>query len=134
MEENDDDELFAIDEGNDSLNEYADNLTDAEKEQFLARLKEDEAFAENMRDAIEEINNLFTLAAVGDDHDFEEAREEILADIDNPEASIHTLRIFYLENREEIDMSALLSNSDDELIYEKRLQGLLESYSEKHGT
>jgi hypothetical protein len=134
MEEHDDDELFAIDEGNESLREYAENLTDAEKEQFLARLKDDEAFASDMRDALDEINNLFTLAAVGDEDDFEEAREEILNDTDNPEASVHSLRMFYLENTEEIDMSALLSNSDDELQYEKRLQETLAGYSEKHSS
>ena len=133
MEEYDDDELFAIDEGNESLREYANNLTDADKEQFLTRLKEDEAFAADLRDALDAINNLLTLAAVGDDEDFLEAREEMLKDIDNPEASIHALRLFYLENTEEMDMSALLSNSDEEQRYESRLQETLASYSKMRG-
>jgi len=133
MEEYDDDELFAIDEGNESLREYANNLTDADKEQFLTRLKEDEAFAADLRDTLDAINNLLTLAAVGDDEDFFEAREEMLTDIDNPEASIHALRLFYLENTEEMDMSALLSNSDEEQRYESRLQETLASYSKMHG-
>jgi hypothetical protein len=132
LDENDDD-LFEIEEGNDALRAYAENLTDDQKEKFLERLKDDEVFAELMRDAIDEINNFFTLAAVSDDDDFDEAREEIINDIDNPEESIHELRMFYLENQDEIDVSVLLSTSDDEVMFANRLQGLLSIYEEKHG-
>lgn len=128
MEEYDDDEAFAIDEGNESLREYARNLADAEKEQFLARLKDDEAFAADMRDALDAINNLFTLAAVGDDDDFAESREEILNDARNPEKSVHTLRLFFLKNTKEIDMSALLPTSKEKQIFDSRLQETLEKY------
>ena len=132
MDENDD-EYFGIDEGNDALREYASNLTDTEKDELLTRLKDDEAFAEFMRDAIDEINNLFTVAAVGDEDDYKETREEMVQDIDNPEPSVHRLRMYYLENRNEIDMTALLSTEDEEQQYINRLDELLETYSAKHG-
>lgn len=125
-------EYFGIDEGNEALREYASNLTDSEKDELLARIKEDEAFAELMRNAIDEVNNLFTVAAVGDDGDYEETLEEMIHDIDNPEPSVHRLRMYYLENRDEIDMSALLSTSDEEEQYSNRLDALLETYSAKH--
>lgn len=131
MDENDD-ESFEIDEGNEALREYAFNLTDAEKDEFLSRLKEDDGFAEVMRDAIDEINNLFSVAAVGDEDDYKEAREEVIQDIDNPEPSVHRLRLYYLENREEIDMSALLSTSHEEQTYQDRLEELLKTYGAKH--
>jgi hypothetical protein len=132
MDENDDD-YFGIDEGNEALREYALNLIDSEKEEFLSRLKEDEAIAEVMRDAIDEINNLFTVAAVGDEGDYQETQEEMIQDIDNPESSVHRLRMYFLENREEIDMSALLSTADEENQYISRLDKLLDTYSAKHG-
>lgn len=132
MDENDD-EYFEIDEGNEALREYASNLTDREKDEFLLRLKEDEEFAETMRDAIEEINNLFTVAAVGDEDDYQETREEMIHDIDNPEPSVHRLRMYFLENKDELDMSALLSTSQEEKLYTERLDELLETYSAKHG-
>lgn len=132
MDENDD-EYFGIDEGNEALREYALNLTDSEKEELLSRLKEDEAFAEVMRNAIDEINNLFTVAAVGDEDDYLETREEMIEDIDNPEPSVHRLRMYYLENKDEIDMSVLLSTSDEEEQYANRLDALLKTYSAKHG-
>lgn len=132
MDDNDH-EYFGIDEGNEALREYASNLTDSEKDELLARIKEDEAFAELMRNAIDEINNLFTVAAVGDDGDYEETLEEMIHDIDNPEPSVHRLRMYYLENRDDIDMSALLSTSDEEEQYSNRLDALLETYSAKHG-
>lgn len=132
MDENDD-EYFGIDEGNEALREYALNLTDSEKEELLSRLKEDEAFAEVMRNAIDEINNLFTVAAVGDEDDYQETREEMIEDIDNPEPSVHRLRMYYLENKDEIDMSVLLSTSDEEEQYATRLDALLKTYSAKHG-
>lgn len=131
MDENDD-EYFEIDEGNEALREYAANLTDREKDEFLLRLKEDEGFAETMRDAIEEINNLFTVAAVGDEDDYQETREEMVHDIDNPEPSVHRLRMYFLENKDELDMSALLSTSQEEKQYTERLDELLETYSAKH--
>ncbi|MDO9421019.1 MAG: hypothetical protein Q7T66_10180 [Herminiimonas sp.] len=131
MDDNDH-EYFGIDEGNEALREYASNLTDSEKDELLARIKEDEAFAELMRNAIDEVNNLFTVAAVGDDGDYEETLEEMIHDIDNPEPSVHRLRMYYLENRDEIDMSALLSTSDEEEQYSNRLDALLETYSAKH--
>lgn len=131
MDDNDQ-EYFGIDEGNEALREYASNLTDSEKDELLARIKEDEAFAELMRNAIDEVNNLFTVAAVGDDGDYEETLEEMIHDIDNPEPSVHRLRMYYLENRDEIDMSALLSTSDEEEQYSNRLDALLETYSAKH--
>ena len=131
MDENDD-EYFGIDEGNDALREYASNLTDTEKEELLTRLKDDEAFAEFMRDAIDEINNLFTVAAVGDDDEYKETCEEMVQDIDNPESSVHRLRMYFLENRNEIDMTALLSTDDEEQQYINRLDKLLETYSAKH--
>jgi hypothetical protein len=131
MDENDD-ESFEIDEGNEALREYALNLTDSEKDEFLSRLKEDDAFAEVMRDAIDEINNLFSVAAVGDEDDYKEARDEVIEDIDNPEQSVHRLRMYFLENKEEIDMSALLSTSHEEQIYQDRLDELLQAYSAKH--
>ena len=131
MDENDD-ESFEIDEGNEALREYAFNLTDAEKDEFLSRLKEDDGFAEVMRDAIDEINNLFSVAAVGDEDDYKEAREEVIQDIDNPEPSVHRLRLYYLENREEIDMSALLSTSHEEQTYQDRLEEFLKTYGAKH--
>jgi hypothetical protein len=107
MDENDD-EYFGIDEGNEALREYASNLIDSEKEELLTRLKKDEAFAEIMRNTIDEINNLFTVAAVGDEDDFQEVRADIVQDLDNPEASVHRLHMYFLENRNEIDISALL--------------------------
>tara|TARA_R110001599_G_scaffold64023_3_gene178526 strand:- start:96064 stop:96462 length:399 start_codon:yes stop_codon:yes gene_type:complete len=131
MDENDD-EFFEIDEGNEALREYAANLTDREKDEFLLRLKEDEGFAEMMRDAIEEINNLFTVAAVGDEDDYQETREEMVHDIDNPEPSVHRLRMYFLENKDELDMSALLSTSQEEKQYAERLDELLETYGAKH--
>lgn len=131
MDDNDH-EYFGIDEGNEALREYASNLTDSEKDELLARIKEDEGFAELMRNAIDEVNNLFTVAAVGDDGDYEETLEEMIHDIDNPEPSVHRLRMYYLENRDEIDMSALLSTSDEEEQYANRLDALLETYSAKH--
>ena len=132
MDDNDH-EYFGIDEGNEALREYASNLTDNEKDELLARIKEDEGFAELMRNAIDEINNLFTVAAVGDDGDYEETLEEMIHDIDNPEPSVHRLRMYYLENRDDIDMSALVSTSDEEEQYSNRLDALLETYSAKHG-
>lgn len=86
-----------------------------------------------MRDTIDEINNLFTVAAVGDEDDFQEVREEIVQDLDNPEASVHRLRMYFLENRDEIDISALLSTEDEENQYINRLDELLKAYSYKHG-
>ncbi len=127
-----DDEAFEIDEGNEALREYASNLADSEKDEFLTKLKEDESFAEVMRDALDEMNNLFSIAAVGDEDDYKEAREELIHDIDNPEQSIHRLRMYYLENKEELDMSALLSTAEEEQIYEDRLEELFTTYGEKH--
>ena len=72
--ENNDDEFFGIDEGNEALREYASHLTDSEKEELLLRLKEDEPFAALMRAAIDQVNNLFTVAAVGDEDDYQEKR------------------------------------------------------------
>lgn len=127
-----DDEAFEIDEGNEALREYASNLADSEKDEFLTKLKEDESFAELMRDALDEMNNLFSIAAVGDEDDYKEAREELIHDIDNREQSIHRLRMYYLENKEELDMSALLSTAEEEQIYEDRLEELFTTYGEKH--
>jgi len=131
MEDND--EFFGIDEGNEALREYATNLTDSEKEELLSRLKADEAFAAVMRDAIDEINNFFTIAAVGDEDDYQETREEMIQDIDNPESSVHRLRMYFLENRDEMDMTVLLATADEESQYASRLDEMLKTYSAKHG-
>jgi hypothetical protein len=130
--EDSDDEFFGIDEGNEALREYASHLTDSEKEELLLRLKEDEPFAALMRAAIDQVNNLFTVAAVGDEDDYQETREEMVQDIDNRESSVHRLRMHFLENRDDIDMSALLSTPNEEEQYERRLDELREIYSAKH--
>ena len=116
-----------------ALKEYADSMDDLDRKNFLDKISEDKKFYFSMAKSLSEMAMLIAGAAVINDEDeFGKMRKRILFEARKDDSSVKTLRMYYLNNRDAVEMDAVLSGDDDRVRYESRLKSFLDDYRLNH--
>lgn len=117
-----------------TLVEYADTMEDVKRSAFLERLESDTDFYMLMGKTLSEIAMLIASAAVSDeDAQFLKISRKIMADVKNDTPEVREMRLFYLNNREAVDMEPLIDGDDEQQRFDSRLQLFLEDYQARIG-
>ena len=134
----DEDQDFNAAEGEDIafervLIEYANSMEDADRTSFLQQLKDDRPYYVAMVKAISEMAMLIAGSAVIDDEaEFIKLRRRILFEARSDTGETTALRLYYLNNRDAVDMDAVLDGPESHKRFDVRLTSFLEDYTQQH--
>lgn len=116
-----------------TLVEYADTMEDAARTEFLERLESDKDFYMLMGKTLSEMAMLIASAAVSDEEaQFVKIRRKILFESRQDQGAVREMRLFYLNNRQAVDMDPLIDGDDEQHRFDSRLQSFLEDYEQMH--
>lgn len=127
--QNDNDLINEDDELENTLIQYANQLDDTSRSEFLEQLAHDTDFYMLMSKTLSETAMLFASAAVSDeDATFLKISRKIMSESrkDSPEAT--KMRLYYLTHREGVDLDTLLYTEEDKARFEARLESFLKDY------
>lgn len=115
------------------LVEYAKSMDEAGSSAFLKRLKDDPDYYLSMGQAVSEMAMLIAGAAViDDDAEFTKMRRRILFKSRFDNAELRLLRVYYLNNRNAVDMEAVLDGEEARKRLEVRLAEFHDDYCQQH--
>lgn len=116
-----------------ALVEYAKDMNETERVSYLQRLKDDQSYYLSMGKALSEMAMLIAGAAViDDDAEFVKMRRRILFESRSDSKELTDLRLYYLNNRNAVDMDAVLDGDDSKKRFEARLVDFLVDYKQQH--
>jgi hypothetical protein len=116
-----------------ALFEYGKDMNEADRIAYHQRLKDDQSYYLSMGKALSEMAMLIAGAAViDDDAEFVKMRRRILFESRSDSKELTDLRLYYLNNRNAVDMDAVLDGEESKKRFESRLVDFLDDYKQQH--
>lgn len=127
-----DDDLLSEDRMLDTtLVEYADSMEAEARALFLERLDQDRDFYMLMGKTLSEMAMLIASAAVSDEEaQFLKISRKIMLESRKDTQPVRDMRLFYLNNRQAVDMGPLLDGEEEEQRFDARLLSFAEDYKQ----
>ena len=116
-----------------ALVEYANSMEQADRINFLQKLKDDQSYYLGMGKALSEMAMLIACAAViEDDAEFLKRRRHIMYEAREDSNELVKMRLYYLNNRHAVDMDAVIDGDAAKVRFEQRLKEFLFDYQQQH--
>ncbi len=116
-----------------ALLEYADLLDEAERDSFIARLRDEPEFYAAMSKSLSEMAMLIAGAAVIDEEsEFSKMRKRIMFEARQDTAEMRSMRLYYLNNRDAVEMDRVMEGEAERKRFDARLKSFLADYAESH--
>ncbi len=116
-----------------ALLDYVEGLEEPARSDIAQRLETEEHFYAQMSKALNEMAMLIAAAAVLDDEAaFLKRRKLVLFEARTDVPEVQTLRMDYLNNRNEVDLGRLLTDPEKQKRFDVRLESFLQDYKQLH--
>lgn len=118
-----------------ALDEYIDSIENQDyKTQLMSFINSEEDAAKKLSNSISEMALLISSAAVlRDEEDYLKLKKKILFSSRQDSEHIKNLRLHYLNNRNAIDIEAILDSEDEKKEYHTRMNEFFSDYKNQHG-